>query len=150
MQRLEPGVRVFAEGPYGTFTAQRRTQRRVALIAGGIGITPLRALVETLPGNAGEVTLLYRAATEGDIAFRGELEAIASQRGLDVRFLVGSDIGDDQTDQLGVPALRRLIPDIALRDVFVCGPPALLNAVRRRLAALHVPARQVHYERFEY
>jgi predicted ferric reductase len=150
MQRLEPGVRVFAEGPYGTFTAQRRTRRRVALIAGGIGITPLRALVETLPGNAGDVTLLYRAASEGDVAFRKELETIASQRGLDVRFLVGSDIGDDQTDQLGVPALRRLIPDIALRDVFVCGPPAMLNAVRRRLQVLHVPARHVHYERFEY
>ena len=43
IQRLRPGVRVFAEGPYGTFTAERRTQRRVALIAGGIGITPLRA-----------------------------------------------------------------------------------------------------------
>jgi ferredoxin-NADP reductase len=150
MQHLQPGVRVFAEGPYGTFTAQRRTQRRVALIAGGIGITPLRALVETLPCKPGDITLLYRAATDRDVAFRKELAAIADRRGIDVRILVGTDIGDDQTDQLGIPALRKHIPDIAQRDVFVCGPPAMLDAVRRRLVALRVPQKQIHYERFEY
>ena len=150
MQSLKPGVRAFAEGPYGTFTAQRRTRPRVALIAGGIGITPLRALLQTLPRTPGDVTLLYRAASHDDMAFRDELHAIADRVGVDVRILPGSDIGDDHTDQLGVPALRHHIPDIADRDVFVCGPPAMLNAVRRRLAALHVPNRQIHYERFEY
>ena len=150
MQHLQPGVRVFAEGPYGTFTAQRRTQRRVALIAGGIGVTPLRALVETLPCKPGDVTMLYRAATERDVAFRKELASIADRRGIDVRILLGTDIGDDQTDQLGIPALRKHIPDIAQRDVFVCGPPAMLDAVRRRLVALRVPQKQIHYERFEY
>ncbi|HMK12941.1 MAG TPA: ferredoxin reductase family protein, partial [Acidimicrobiales bacterium] len=138
MQALKPGVRVFAEGPYGTFTAHRRTRPRVALIAGGIGITPLRALLQTLPKRQGDVTLLYRAVSDQDVAFREELRAIADRLGVDVRILPGSDIGNDHTDQLGVPALRRHIPDIADRDVFVCGPPAMLSAVRRRLALLQV------------
>src|SRR5207302_9866982 len=56
IQRLRPGVRVFAEGPYGTFTTGRRTRRRVALIAGGIGVTPLRALLESLPTRTGDIT----------------------------------------------------------------------------------------------
>jgi predicted ferric reductase len=150
MQRLQPGVRIFAEGPYGTFTAERRTRPRVALIAGGIGITPLRAMLETLPRRRGDTTLLYRAATEADVAFRKELGAIAERFGVDVRILVGTDIGDDRTDQLGVPALRRHVPDIAERDVFVCGPPAMLDAVRRRLGALRVPSARIHFERFEY
>ncbi|MEY2398639.1 MAG: hypothetical protein QOJ00_1813, partial [Actinomycetota bacterium] len=150
LQHLKAGVRVFAEGPYGTFTAQRRTQRRVALIAGGIGITPLRALMETLPAAPGDVTLLYRAATDGDAAFRRELDQLAKRRGFELRMFVGTDIGDDQTDQLGVPALRRHLPDIAKRDVFVCGPPAMLTALRRRLRSLRVPTRQVHFERFEF
>ena len=149
MQRIRPGVRVFAEGPYGTFTAQKRTRPRVALIGGGIGITPLRALLQTLPDEAGDVTLLYRAATEGDVAFRKELDVFAA-RGVDIRILVGTDIGDDQTDQLGIPALRHHIPDIAARDVYVCGPPAMLNAVIRRLDVIGVPPEHVHYERFEY
>jgi predicted ferric reductase len=150
LQQLEPGVRVFAEGPYGTFTAERRSRPRVALIAGGIGITPLRALLQTLPRRRGDVMLLYRAASDQDVAFRDELFALAERTGVDVRILCGNDIGDDRTDQLGIPALRKLIPDLADRDVFLCGPPLMLNALRRRLAALGVPRNQVHFERFEY
>jgi predicted ferric reductase len=150
MQRLRPGVRVFAEGPYGTFTGALRSRRRVALIAGGIGITPLRALLQTLPAHPGDVTLLYRAASDADVVFGKELSAVAGQRGLDVRVLVGADIGDDHTDRLGIPALRGHVPDIAERDVFVCGPPAMVDAVRRRLRALRVPAHQIHFERFDY
>jgi predicted ferric reductase len=150
LQGLRAGVRVFAEGPYGTFTAQRRTRPRVALIAGGIGVTPLRALLETLPRERGDTVLLYRVASERDIAFRDELTVIAERRGVDVRILVGEEIGDDRTDQLGILALRHHIPDIAKRDVYVCGPPAMLDAVRRRLSDLRVPRAQIHYERFEY
>jgi len=150
IQRLHPGVPVFAEGPYGTFTCERRVRRRVAMIAGGIGITPLRALLETLPGRPGDITLLYRAANDGDVAFRKELGELAQRRGIEVHTLVGREIGDDSTDQLGIPALRTLVPDIVERDVFVCGPPAMLNAVRRRLSALGVPRARVHFERFDY
>ncbi|MCU1461848.1 MAG: oxidoreductase [Acidimicrobiales bacterium] len=149
MQRLRPGTRVFAEGPYGTFTAERRTRRDVALIAGGIGITPLRALVESLDADAGDVTLLYRVVSDHDLAFRDELARLA-RRGLQVHELVGPEIGDDRTDRLGVPALRALIPDIARRDVYVCGPPAMLDALRRRLRVLGVSRRHVHFERFDY
>jgi ferredoxin-NADP reductase len=147
---LRPGTHVFAEGPYGTFTAEKRTRRRVALIAGGIGITPLRALMETLPGGPGDIALLYRAATPQDLVFQRELEVIAEHRGIDVRYLVGSEVGDDRTDQLGTPALRHHVPDIAERDIYLCGPPPMITAVRRRLKALHVPARHIHSERFEY
>ena len=150
IRRLRRGVRVFAEGPYGTFTARRRTRARVALIAGGIGITPLRSLLEVLPGGPGDIALLYRVVADRDVAFRDELARLAQARGIEVRILVGPDIGDDQTDRLGVPALREMLPDIADRDVYVCGPPGLVDAVRRRLALLHVPMAQTHFERFEY
>jgi predicted ferric reductase len=150
IQHLQPGTRVFAEGPYGTFTAQRRTRRRVVLIAGGIGITPLRAVLESLRADPGDVTLLYRAAHERDLAFRNELGALAERRGIELHALIGPEIGDDQTDRLGLPALRALVPDIAHRDVFVCGPPAMVDAVRRRLVRLRVPRRQIHFERFGY
>jgi predicted ferric reductase len=149
-QHLRAGVRVFAEGPYGTFTVDRRTRRKVALIAGGIGITPIRALVETLHADPGDVALLYRVATDADVAFRKELQRLAERRGVDLRVLVGSDIGDDHTDQLGVPQLRALLPDIARRDVYLCGPPAMVDSVRRRLRHLRVPRDQIHFERFAY
>ena len=64
------GTRVFAEGPYGTFTEERRSLRKVLLIAGGIGITPLRALLASIPADPGDITLLYRAVSADDVIFR--------------------------------------------------------------------------------
>ncbi len=150
LQVVRPGVRVFAEGPYGTFTLHRRAHTRLLLIAGGIGITPLRAMLEAIPEDATDVKLLYRTEREQDLAFRGEIEAIAARRAIDVRYLVGAEIGDDRTDQLGIPSLRALVPDIAERDVFICGPPGLVNALLRRLHRLGTPRHQIHYERFAY
>jgi ferredoxin-NADP reductase len=77
-------------------------------------------------------------------------ETLATNRGMTLHYVVGPEIGDDRTDELGIPALRRLIPDIVQRDVFVCGPPAMVDAVRRRLRILRVPRTQVHFERFAY
>jgi ferredoxin-NADP reductase len=150
LQQLQPGVLVFAEGPYGVFTARHVVGQKVALIAGGIGITPLRALLEALPGTDRDVILIYRVARDSELAFAQELAALAREREVDLRYLVGPEIGDDQTDQLGTPALRAIVPDIVERDVFVSGPPAMVDAVRRRLRALEVPRHHVHYERFAY
>ena len=52
---LKPGTPVLAEGPYGSFTAARRRRHKVLLLAGGVGMTPLRALFESLPGGPGEI-----------------------------------------------------------------------------------------------
>jgi ferredoxin-NADP reductase len=122
----------------------------VLLIAGGIGITPLRALLETFGGGPGDVTLLYRAAWPDDVAFHDELEKLARRRGVHLQFLVGPDVGDDNTDRLGIPALRQHVPDVAQRDVYVCGPPPMIDALRRRLRLLGVGAGHVHFERFDY
>lgn len=150
IRRLPVGTRVFAEGPYGAFTADRRTLRRVLLIAGGIGITPLRALVETLPGAPGDIALLYRVERNADLIFRDELTDLARSRGIELHALVGPEIGDDETDRLGVPAIAALVPDAAARDIYVCGPPGLVDVVHRRLRRLGVPRRQIHDERFAY
>jgi predicted ferric reductase len=148
LQRVRPGVRVFAEGPYGTFTAERRTRRRALLIAGGIGITPLRALLDTF-GPDDDVILLYRVATPDDAVFTRELQQFANAPNIRIHVIAGTEIGDDRTDLLGVPMLQRGVPDIATRDCFVCGPPAFTDAVTRRLAMLGVPRHQVHFERFQ-
>jgi len=148
LQRIRPGTRVLAEGPYGTFTNDRRRNPRVLLIAGGIGITPLRALLDAFhPGD--DVVLLYRVVRDEDVIFRDELSQFAASHNITIHIITGSEIGDDRTDLLGVEALRRGVPDIRARDCYVCGPPALTDAVVRRLGILGVPRSQVHFERFE-
>jgi predicted ferric reductase len=148
LQRLRIGTKVFIEGPYGVLTGARRTKPKVLLIAGGIGITPLRALLEALPARHGDMTLLYRVHAATDVVFRSELDALARARGARVHYLVGSR--DQQPDPIDPDGLRRLVPDIADHDVYLCGPLGMMQAAERSLRRLGLPARQVHAERFAY
>lgn len=145
---LRPGVRVRAEGPYGAFTARRRGARKVLLIAAGVGITPIRALFETLPARPGELTLLYRARSEQDVLFREELEAVAARRRAKLNFLLGrrSQVGDPFT----APRLKRLVPQLTGHEVFVCGPEEFTTAVITALCAAGVPRRRIHHESFVF
>ncbi|WP_326843723.1 ferric reductase-like transmembrane domain-containing protein [Streptomyces sp. NBC_01558] len=142
---LAPGTRVWAEGPYGGFTADRRTSHKVLLLAGGVGITPLRALFETLPG---QVTLVYRAGRHVDLALRGEIDAIAAHRRAVVHYVVGEDAR--HSAPLTAPALNALVPDLAAHDVYLCGPPGMTLAAIESLREAGVPARRIHHESFTF
>ncbi|MET7976015.1 ferredoxin reductase family protein [Streptomyces mirabilis] len=144
---LRPGTRVWAEGPYGALTAERHSGRKALLIAGGVGITPLRALFETLPGEPGDVTLLYRASTAEDLALGSELEAIARWRGARVLYAVNG--ADGTRPRFTAETLRASVPDLAGHDVYLCGPPAMARDLYGALRAAGVPDRRIHHESFE-
>ncbi|MGP3691505.1 ferredoxin reductase family protein [Streptomyces sp. IBSNAI002] len=145
LRRVRPGTRVFATGPFGALTAQRFDGGKVLLLAGGIGITPLRALFESLPTAPGELTLLYRASHEGDLVLRGELEAIARRRGAEIHFLLGPR---SSSDPLTPQALATLVPDLADHTVFLCGSPGLVRAATAALTEAGTPRRRIHAESF--
>ena len=151
LQRLPLGTRLILEGPYGILTGARRTRPKILLVAGGVGITPLRALLEALPGRPGDLALVYRAPRAEEVVFRGELDAIARIRGATVHYVVGRR-GDPAVgpDPLGPDRLAALVPDVRDRDVFLCGPQSLMDATDRSLRRLGVPRSQIHLERFTY
>jgi len=138
------GTRVLAEGPFGVFTSARRRRDRVLLIAGGIGITPIRALAEGLDDDA---VIVYRVLAEDDLVFREELDALAARRGFTIHYLVGDHRGDG-AHLLSPQHLGELVPDLVERDVFLCGPPAMTDAIHLNLRAAGVSRRHVHLERF--
>ncbi|MFI2201241.1 ferric reductase-like transmembrane domain-containing protein [Streptomyces sp. NPDC020192] len=141
---LRPGTRVWAEGPYGSLTADRATGHHSLLIAAGVGVTPLRALFETLPG---EVTLLYRARGAEDLALGGELEAIAQWRGGRVLYALNGP-GGERPD-ISAESLRATFPGLAGHDVYLCGPHGFARDVYEALRAAGVPDRRIHHESFE-
>ncbi|MER7968334.1 MULTISPECIES: ferredoxin reductase family protein [unclassified Streptomyces] len=147
LRELTPGTRVWAEGPYGALTAQRRSRGKVLLVAGGVGITPMRALFETLPGAAGDITLLYRANTTQDLALWDELAAIAEDRGARLMYAVNSP--DGERPDISADRLRQKLPDIEQHDVFMCGPAGFAQSVYEALRGAGVPARRIHHESFE-
>jgi predicted ferric reductase len=149
LQQARPGTRVIAEGPYGAITAALRGPRKVALLAGGVGITAIRALAEAFAsGEPHEVVLLYRVNEEAEIVFRDELDSLSRRGGLDVHYLIGPP--GSAADVFVQDRLAAVIPDIANRDVFVCGPAGFTGAAGRALRQAGVPARRVHAERFQF
>jgi predicted ferric reductase len=148
LQRVRVGTRVLAEGPYGAMTARQRRRRKVLLVAGGVGITPLRALFESLPARPGELTLIVRANRTEEIVFREELNTIAQRRGAAVHYLVGPP--GSAVDPFVGTRLQRIVPDIDRHDVFLCGPPRFMTAAAACIRACGVPARCLHREHFAF
>ncbi len=148
VQQLRPGVSVIAEGPYGAMTERRRTRTGVLLIAGGVGITPMRTLFESLRFTGGPLTLIYRVPHEDHLLFRRELEEIAAWRPAHLVYLVGAS--SDPVNAMTAANLRRIVPDVAVRDVYMCAGPALSRAAREALLDAGVPRRRIHQEEFAF
>jgi predicted ferric reductase len=144
---LEPGTRVIAEGPFGTFTAERRTRRKALLIAGGSGIAPIRALLEDMPD---DTMVVYRARSADDLVFRDELDALAKRRGSQVVYVVGGRDEPGPRRLFSADGMQRLVPDVHRRDVYLCGPPGLVDAAVDILRDLEVPPGQMHLDPFEF
>ena len=143
LRHMPVGTRVFAEGPYGAFTQLQRVREATLLIAGGVGVTPIRSLLEELTG---PVTVLYRVRDRADAVLLEEIRALAAMRGAVVHLLTGRT--GDGPSPFAPENLLDLVPDIRDRDVFVCGPARMTDAVLGSLRALKVPRAQVHAERF--
>ncbi|WP_245862094.1 ferredoxin reductase family protein [Sanguibacter antarcticus] len=140
--RIKPGTRVLVEGPFGRFTAERSTSSGALLVAGGAGIGPIRSLAEDLLRQGRDVVVVHRAHSSDGLALGRELVGVAGLRYLP---LPGrrADLG---YDPLAPRSLVRLVPDVAERDVFVCGPEGLVAAVVSSARTLGVPRSAVHHE----
>jgi predicted ferric reductase len=144
LRLLRPGTRVIAEGPYGALGTSAPSHRKVLLLAGGIGITPLRALFESLPG---ELTLLYRVNDLRDVVFATELEQIARTRRAGLHYLVGPPGGP--ADPVSPLRLAELVPALKQHEVYVCGPPPMVQHAQQVLRRCGIPQWRIHHEAFE-
>lgn len=154
---LAPGTRVLLEGPYGRLHEGVRTRRKVLLMGSGIGITPLRALLEDLDQSPGDVTVIHRVHAAADAVLADELAALAAARGARYLVVEGPRVDDRpswlprQARHLGdAQALLDVVPDVADHDVFVCGAEGWMEAVRAAAIEAGVDPSAVHLERFSY
>lgn len=143
--RLRPGTRVAIEGPYGAFTYEARHLERIVMIAGGIGVTAVRSLLEDLPARS-YPTVIVRASSESHLVFRGEIRTLVRHKRGQLHELVGAR---DEV-RLDAAALRNLVPDLGARDLYVCGPPGFVGDLVAIARELGVPDRSIHHEAFAW
>ncbi len=152
LAQLRPGTRVLFEGPYGRLSSRARSGRKVLLIGAGVGITPLRALAEGLDYAPGEATLLYRFTDQP--LFVREFDDLVATRGLQLVYLPGrrsspeSVLGPSVWGVDEPTALKFWVPDLADRDVFLCGPAAWTTGVESLVVAAGAARDRIHTESF--
>lgn len=149
VHNLKPGTPVLVEGPFGKFT-ERPATRKVLLIAGGIGITPIRPLAEEMAIDGFDVRVLYRAHSAGDLVFKQELDSLADRHGVRLQYLLSEDGGRKVPKDAWFRAetLLGLVPEIRQRAVYVCGPVPMTASVVSSLHQLGVPPGQIRTEAF--
>ncbi|HOX04823.1 MAG TPA: ferredoxin reductase family protein [Planctomycetota bacterium] len=147
---LAPGTGVIIDGPHGIFTAGRCKGAKALLVAGGIGITPIRSMAEDLARRGTDLVLLYANRDRKSIVFETELAELAAATGrLKVIHVLSADPDwAGERGQIDRERLARLVPDVREREVFLCGPPPMMKAVRAALRNLGVPRGRIYYERF--
>jgi predicted ferric reductase len=152
---VKPGERVYVDGPYGVFSPDREQGPGYVLIGGGIGITPLRSICETLADREDlrPVILFYAGRESRSLTFREELEKLTARMNLKLVIVLQQGEAGWQGERGFITAevLRRYLPRQYRRfQYFVCGPPAFMNAMEKALPEIGVPAERVHTERFDF
>jgi predicted ferric reductase len=154
LQNVRPGTGVWFEGPYGVFTDEVRTTSRVALIGSGIGLAPIRALVESIDVAPGDLTVIARAHTDEEMFLIDEIIPLAHQKRGTVYKLAGkrgvrtSWLPWDESER-GV-TIGTIIDNPKTVDYFLCGPEHWMEALITDLERAGVPAHQIHFEKFAW
>ena len=146
-----PGTYVAVSGPFGAFTHKQRVTQKILYIVGGIGITPIRSMIEEQArmGEKSNAVLLYGNRTEADTIFLQELRSLSEQIQMPIY-----NVLSDQKDYSGEAGfidkekISRLVPDVCERDIFLCGPPPMMWGIMDQLKAIGVWPAHIHYERF--
>jgi len=151
---LKEGDLIEVTGPSGAFTFTGAEADSVVLIGGGVGITPLMAAIRFLSDIAwpGQIYLVYGAQTTEQFIFRDELEYL--QRRMNNLHVAATMVRAAGTSWMGregqitAEFLTQAVPDLARRRVHLCGPPGMMNALRKTLIGLGVPGEQIKAEAF--
>ncbi len=147
---VAPGSRIDFEGPSGAFTLGAAPAAAYLFVAGGTGISPLRAMVRHLiaADNGAVLSVLYSARTPEEFAFRDELERLA-RRGLIQLHLAVTGLAatgwDGIRGRISKEALERALPSEET-VCYLCGPPAMVEDVPPLLRQLGVPSSLVRTE----
>lgn len=151
---LKAGDRLWVEGPYGALSVDRLPAQGFVLIGGGIGITPMLSIIQTLMrrGDRRPVVLFYAANDYSRTIYRDELAEWQQAMDLKVVYVLEQPEAVDACERgrLSAEILRRHLPaGVEWCQFLVCGPNPMMDAVEHLLGELGVAPDRIHSERFD-
>lgn len=151
LQKIKVGTKLFFDGPHGVFTTERLEGVKTLFIAGGIGITPIRAMIEGLGDKAKDSIVIYNAKSPADLALKEELESITEKNGTKIHYVFSESAPKGALEgKVDKTLIQKLVPDVNKRKVALCGPPPMMDAVEKSLRELGVPKNHIFTERFAF
>lgn len=150
------GTRVYVDGPFGAFSMDRRAlASEFVFIAGGIGITPIMSMLRTMRDREDKraCSLIYAARSLDEMTFREELDALRVALNLQLHLVptVAEAGWKGLSGRIGSEMLTALLPQSCRGgecEIYICGPPQMMDAVEDSLLAMDVSLQRIHTERF--
>lgn len=143
VHEARPGLLVHLDQAAGEFTLPAQVPDKLLFLVAGSGVTPVMGMLRNLSADAPtDITIVHLAQTESAEIFKDELRSIAAAGRITL-----IERYDDQHGILEVATLADLVPDLAERTTYACGPAGLLTAVESYFEGLELSDR-LYVERF--
>lgn len=144
---LKTGAKVIIDGPFGTFT--ERANKKVLLIAGGIGITPIYSLLGQMVRHRKNVILFYSNQTKDDIVFQKEIEQLKRKYKFTAHYFLSRERNKNYLwGRITKEKIKQLVKDVTGREIYLCGPIEMMSSLKKDLLDLGVFSSAIHYEKF--
>lgn len=152
IQSLSEGARVMVSGPFGRFTSEKALTNKRLFIAGGIGITPIRSMFEEAIEDGIDSILLYGNRAPDDVPLKNEIETLRQKGVCKVVYVYSEKDGEKtksaETGHINGVLIKKHVPDFMERDIYLCGPVPMMEAIEAELKASNFPLEQLHCEKF--
>ncbi len=142
---LPPGASADIEGAYGRFTYTNFKNKNQIWVAGGIGVTPFLSMARTITDPGFRVDLYYSVNTSTELI---DWNLLADVTQHNPNFRVIPFIGDQQKGFLSVAFIKQYSGELKGKEVFICGPPPMMKAMRQQFKAEGLPGTSIHSEEF--
>jgi predicted ferric reductase len=148
LKTLKEGTVAEIEGAFGRFTPARYGMASQVWIAGGIGITPFLSMARSLQQIPQKIFLIYSVSTRSEMVEASVLESFLPKNFSNFVFI--PYITDEQDGKFLTADIVESKVDggFADKEIFLCGPPVMMSAMRSQIRSKGIPGRKIHSEEF--
>ncbi|HAZ28547.1 MAG TPA: hypothetical protein DCY48_02095 [Candidatus Magasanikbacteria bacterium] len=146
---LSSGTKVLIDGPHGGFTPNEKTKKKVLLVAGGIGVTPLRTISEELLQKGYDVAFVYSTKVKEESVFNQEFIKLQEQFTQQFHFVPVYTRGEP-AQKIDETFFMNFVDDLKEREAFICGPKPMIESIALMLERLGLSKKDIHFEKFSF